>query len=650
MTQQRAEQDNIISFNTNTEQQSFSRGVEQSVLGGLILENEKWVDISTILNAGDFHLPQHQILFNAIAKLHEKNSPFDLLTLSEWLHKNNNLNAIGGGGYLGIICSNIPSAANINDYAKIVKRHSLLRQITQLAVNPEKNAEGLQFAIAALTDLEMKIVSNKDLADDLRKLDLPPIRFADVNEALPLQRPIAEGKEFPIAALGDILGNAAIAIQDNVQCDIALVGNSILAGAALVAQGIGNIEIEKGWYFPLNSYHLSLAPTGERKSRVDQLVLQAHKEYEKELIKVGVLQESNNEEKDEGKRVIIETTTERVHTNPARHGHFILDEPTLAGIQHVLFTAQPSIGIYSDEGSQMLGGFSMKNGQMGQTIAALSKMWDGAPISRSRGGEATRKMYNRRCSQHLMIQPEIAKELMLSNKYMEEQGFLARFLMVAPKSTRGKRPLKKMSDVQQSDLATYRRRVTEMLDMVQYNEDGELILRHLTLSPEAVIYWEAFYEDVEPKLAENAEYSDIIGFASKALQHATKLAATLQLFDDPQSTEVSTEYMIKGITLIEYFMSELLRLTGVKNDPLLDDATKLLNWLHGTGKKYFVNGTIKLRPIVQSGPRFVRKSETAHVLMGILEAHSHVTSQTPDRKGAAKFWRLDPSSKPIPIN
>ncbi|MBD2794481.1 DnaB-like helicase N-terminal domain-containing protein, partial [Xenorhabdus szentirmaii] len=58
---------------------------EIGVLGGLVLENDRWDTVVLLLVADDFYFPAHRILFQAIAELSEKNSPFDLITLTDRL-------------------------------------------------------------------------------------------------------------------------------------------------------------------------------------------------------------------------------------------------------------------------------------------------------------------------------------------------------------------------------------------------------------------------------------------------------------------------------------------------------------------------------------------------------------------------------------
>jgi replicative DNA helicase len=102
---------------------------EQSMLGGLMLDNSTWDRIADMVVEGDFYRREHRLIFRAIAKLASEDQPFDLVTLAETLERTEQLEAAGGLSYLGVIANETPSAANIKAYAKIVRQTSVLRQL-----------------------------------------------------------------------------------------------------------------------------------------------------------------------------------------------------------------------------------------------------------------------------------------------------------------------------------------------------------------------------------------------------------------------------------------------------------------------------------------------------------------------------------------
>ncbi|WP_028454622.1 replicative DNA helicase [Chitinilyticum litopenaei] len=106
---------------------------EQSVLGGLLLENGAFDRIADILFAADFYRDDHRRIFEVIAKLIELNRPADVITVSEALDSNNDLVYVGGLAYLGSLVQNTPSAANIRRYAEIVREKSVMRQLASVA-------------------------------------------------------------------------------------------------------------------------------------------------------------------------------------------------------------------------------------------------------------------------------------------------------------------------------------------------------------------------------------------------------------------------------------------------------------------------------------------------------------------------------------
>ena len=102
---------------------------EQSLLGGLMLDNSTWDRIADMVTERDLYRREHRLIFRAIAKLAAEDQPFDLVTLAETLERTEQLEGAGGLPYLGTIANETPSAANIKAYAKIVRQTSVLRQM-----------------------------------------------------------------------------------------------------------------------------------------------------------------------------------------------------------------------------------------------------------------------------------------------------------------------------------------------------------------------------------------------------------------------------------------------------------------------------------------------------------------------------------------
>lgn len=106
---------------------------EQSVLGGLLLDNETWDRVSEKVVAQDFYSRSHRIVFEVIGALIELGEPVDLITLSEGLENDQKLDDAGGFVYLAEMMKNTPSAANITAYADIVRERAVTRELIAVA-------------------------------------------------------------------------------------------------------------------------------------------------------------------------------------------------------------------------------------------------------------------------------------------------------------------------------------------------------------------------------------------------------------------------------------------------------------------------------------------------------------------------------------
>jgi replicative DNA helicase len=102
---------------------------EQSLIGGLLLDNSAWDRIADIVAVGDFYRDDHRRIFGHIRKLIEMARPADVVTVYESIDKSNEVDQTGGMGYLGEIANATPSAANIRRYAEIVHERAVLRKL-----------------------------------------------------------------------------------------------------------------------------------------------------------------------------------------------------------------------------------------------------------------------------------------------------------------------------------------------------------------------------------------------------------------------------------------------------------------------------------------------------------------------------------------
>ncbi|EGR1075883.1 replicative DNA helicase [Vibrio cholerae] len=166
-----------------------SLDAEQSVIGGLLLDNERWDTVSEHVMTQDFYSRPHRLIFDGVKSILEAGKPLDLITLSEYLEQREQLEDVGGFAYLADLAKNTPSAANINAYAEIVAERALVRnligvanEIADAGYDPQgRNAEDLLdlaeskvFAIAEARTSENEGPKNVDsiLERTLERIEL----------------------------------------------------------------------------------------------------------------------------------------------------------------------------------------------------------------------------------------------------------------------------------------------------------------------------------------------------------------------------------------------------------------------------------------------------------------------------------------------
>jgi replicative DNA helicase len=147
---------------------------EQSVLGGLMLDNEAWELITDTIGPEDFFKREHRLIYQAIETLAATNTPFDVVTVSESIAE---IDEVGGLGYLGELAKNIPSVANIEAYAEIVRERAHLRQLIMLGHECSRSASTTQAkSVEVQESIEQKLFALGQ--------GRTPNSFVDVNDAL----------------------------------------------------------------------------------------------------------------------------------------------------------------------------------------------------------------------------------------------------------------------------------------------------------------------------------------------------------------------------------------------------------------------------------------------------------------------------------
>ncbi|MBU2980122.1 replicative DNA helicase [Alteromonas sp. C1M14] len=117
---------------------------EQAILGSMLIDPESWDKVAEVVTENDFYNHSHQVIFKVVLALLGKSQPIDLITVSEALEHQNQLEDAGGFAYLAELAKNTPSSANVTTYAKIVSERAITREligvaheIAEVGYNPE---------------------------------------------------------------------------------------------------------------------------------------------------------------------------------------------------------------------------------------------------------------------------------------------------------------------------------------------------------------------------------------------------------------------------------------------------------------------------------------------------------------------------------
>ena len=477
----------------------------------------------------------------------------------------------------------------------------------------------------------------------------------DPQASEPLVRTPGAALPYPVHALGPLLGPATEAIVERTRCAPATAANASLAAAALVAQPHRNVRLPHGQVVPISLNFATVCESGERKTSADQLALAAVREMEahmQDAHRKAWPAYANHRDAYAAERASIiakkgDLTSRRaaldaLGTEPQAPlaPYLLVPEPTIEGLMKAWADAPAALGLFMDEGGQFLGGYSMSKDHRLKTITQLSRLWDGSAGGRLRAGDGASVLLGRRLACHLMLQPGVAASL-FADEAVWDQGLMARFLSAAPLSLAGQRKFRRADMASNEALDRYHAALATLLNLEPRTSDdrNQLDPPVMELCSEAEALWIAFHDAVDAKCVTNGAYADIRGLASKAPNHAARIAAVLTLIEKPEAMEIAASAMANAIELLHFYLHEALRL---RQSSLVDErmakAETLRLWLLQWPEDY-----ISASDVARLGPNAIRDVETVRDLMGVLHAHGAVEPaqrQTVAGRTRKETWRI----------
>ncbi len=160
----------------------FSLEAEQSVIGGLLLDSQRFDDVAEIISADEFYNIDNKAIFQAMATMSAANKPVDVVTLSEQMHEDGTLESSGGLGYLVEIANNTPSAANLLSYARIVADRAMERKFTDAGNRIVEIGEDAQIAIDEKINLIHSEFSSLERHEKTEIMDFDKLLKAEVQD------------------------------------------------------------------------------------------------------------------------------------------------------------------------------------------------------------------------------------------------------------------------------------------------------------------------------------------------------------------------------------------------------------------------------------------------------------------------------------
>ncbi|MGZ5057023.1 MAG: YfjI family protein [Methylobacter sp.] len=465
-------------------------------------------------------------------------------------------------------------------------------------------------------------------------------------EPEPLRAPTPKPEPYPVDALGDVLGSAAVALNETIKAPLTLCCQSVLASASLAAQTHYDVMLPWGEKKPLSLFLLTVAESGERKSGVDDVVLGAAKAqerqdmetytveqkfYEAELARWKEVSDAMNKvaAKAAKSQAASDCAAEAKHSCPEKPEPPIMPlrfvtEPTVEGLYKLMAVSQPSIGLFSDEAGLLIGGHALNSDNALKTMARWCKIWDGASFDRVRAGGDSGILYGRRLCMHQLAQPDVMA-LLLGDRMANGQGLLARCLVAWPESTIGNRHIdvfeqpKERKEVKR--LFAKLKTLTEAEPRTGKN-NRELDPVELPLSEDAQQMAIAAMNQFETLMQSGNDLAELRDRTSKALENACRIAGVLTAVEVGMSARmIDAAHLGRALIIIQWYLKETLRIKGSAVVPQsVSDAESLSRWLDVSGYRVF-----RTKQVLSKGPSHLRNKKRLDAAIDELVTNGYLT-------------------------
>ncbi len=396
-----------------------------------------------------------------------------------------------------------------------------------------------------------------DEKTQLELLDAARTRFDGA--ALP------EVSAYPVRALGVTMGEACAAIAERGQVDPAMVGQSLLAAAALLCQSRADVRTLAG-VKPLSLFALTVAGSGEGKSTADGVATAPIERWQRERTR------------EHAELVDTMLGAPRTKSDPAPSlppdPYILMRDPTIEGIRRDFAKGRPSQGAFTSEAGAVTAGYGMSPEHKIKTAAGFNALWDTGEVSVSRSMTGRLQLYDRRLSIHWLVQPDAARAA-LHDAVLSNIGFWPRFLCAwpAPLPPRRAEPFHPDRDPR---IRRYWQRCTELL---QPQGDDCSGLPVIEFDDRANDLAGRFFERMEVEAKrEGRTLVDVRPFALRATEQVFRVAGVLAVFDGRDVVDI--EHAARAVEIVVYSLETWRSIFGDREKAQAGaNALRLYAWL-----------------------------------------------------------------------
>lgn len=439
---------------------------------------------------------------------------------------------------------------------------------------------------------------------------------------------------FPVDLLPPVIKNTIYEVHQITKAPIPLIGASVLGAISLVCQSQIDVIRPGNIRGPVSLFLLTLAGSGERKTTVDNLLMEPLRSFEEQLnddylekysdylielnaVKTEIkalnseLRAHVKHKKDtEEIKTVLQAAHKSLPAPPVKY-KMTFNDATPAAIKEFLCKERwKSVGIMSDEAGTIFNGHTLND------LPFINKMWDGGKFSVDRKNQPEATISDARMTLSLMVQPEVfTAYLERRGEQAKGVGFFSRSLICLPTSTQGTR-LIETPVTSREHLPIFHRRLMDIAtESLAHNGQGR---EGLFFSPNAEKLWIEFHNHTESRTGSGGDLASVRDYASKVAENVARVAALLQHFGGFENC-ISAKDVEAAISIINWYGNQYIDLF-VQPDEYQSferDLNNLLTWIQVQCRQS-PGYTIRKNRILQLGPNRLRNKERVDELLSVL--------------------------------